>query len=374
MRWTCSRTLDALLLEQWRGSRGGKARPGPLHRNLGAVISQASSTFTCPPPLQLPHLPRVIFEFELSKFLLFPAFGIFITASPASCGIPPISTFNHLRTTSAPVANLTKPHKRLFSLLQHDLPALTRAPQHTMAATSPQPSTMPPSEMLATPPPRPTQPLPYAPRLGMPFDRRLLLTTSLSFLSGFTLGSLNAGHMASLRFRAENAHRLPISNPGWYLYHKSKNYYKWRYGIVEGFKKGTYIAAWSSVFFIVEESLDIFRGTWRAGRTMEEMEGVDELDMRRIDRGVDGSRDFVSSGLAGMVTGGLWSAWHQFPVSTAARTIRLGLLVGLGFGLGQDGLTWAKKRWGIQESESWIYKGARNKMIEEDVRSSMEKE
>ena len=42
----------------------------------------------------------------------------------------------------------------------------------------------------------------------MPFDRRLLLTTSLSFLSGFTLGSLNAGHMASLRFRAENARLL----------------------------------------------------------------------------------------------------------------------------------------------------------------------
>jgi hypothetical protein len=181
--------------------------------------------------------------------------------------------------------------------------------------------------------------------------------------------------MASLRFRAENAHRLPISNPGWYLYHKSKNYYKWRYGIAEGFKKGTYIAAWSSVFFIVEESLDVFRGTWRAGRTMEEMEGVDELDIRKIDKGVDGSRDFISSALAGMVTGGLWSAWHQFPVSTAARTIRLGLLVGLGFGLGQDGLTWAKKRWGGEgETESWIYRGARNRQVAEDVKRSLEED
>ncbi|KAI4687236.1 uncharacterized protein J4E84_005608 [Alternaria hordeiaustralica] len=244
-----------------------------------------------------------------------------------------------------------------------------------MATTASTPSTMPPPEMLATPPQRPTQPLPYAPRLGMPFDRRLLLTTSLSFLSGFTLGSLNAGHMASLRFRAENAHRLPISNPGWYLYHKSKNYYKWRYGIVEGLRKGAYIAAWSSVFFIVEESLDVFRGTWSAGRTMEEMEGVDELDMRRINKGIAGSRDFISSGLAGMVTGGLWSAWHQFPVSTAARTIRLGLFVGAGFGLGQDGLIWAKNKWGgDKQEESWIYKGARNKMVEEDVKSSLEKE
>ena len=52
----------------------------------------------------------------------------------------------------------------------------------------------------------------------------------------------------------------------------------------------------------------------------------------------------------------------------------MGLLVGLGFGLGQDGLIWAKKRWGIKDGESWIYKGARNKMIEEDVKSSLEKE
>ena len=227
----------------------------------------------------------------------------------------------------------------------------------------PQPQPQPHANLLST-----------SPRLDMPFDRRLLLTTSLSFLSGFTLGSLNAGHMASLRFRAENAHRLPVSNPGWYLYHKSKNYYKWRYGIVEGLRKGTYIAAWTSVFFVVEESLDIFRGTWRAGRTVEEMEGVDELDIRRIERGVARSRDFVSSAMAGMVTGGLWSAWHQFPVSTAARTIRLGLLVGLGFGLGQDGLVWAKKRWGgDEERESWIYRGARNRQVEEDVKTSIDK-
>lgn len=209
----------------------------------------------------------------------------------------------------------------------------------------------------------------------MPFDRRLLLTTSLSFLSGFTLGSTTAGRMASLRFRAENAHRLPISQPGWYLYHKSKNYYKWRAGITEGVKKGGMVAAWSSVFFIVEESLDVFRGTWAAGRTVEEMEGVDELSLKRLDRGVGGCRDFVSSTLAGMVTGGLWSAWHQFPMSTAARTIRMGLVVGLGYGLVQDGMNWAKMRWVPEgaEQESWIYKGARNRMVHNDGEGSAEK-
>jgi hypothetical protein len=219
------------------------------------------------------------------------------------------------------------------------------------------------SEVIYTPP-RPTPQLySNAPRLGMPFDRRLLLTTFTSFVCGFTLGSTSAGSMAALRFRAENAHRLPVSQPGWYLYHKSKSYYKTRHGVTEGIRKGGLVAAWSTVFFVVEESLDIFRGTWIAGRTIEEMEGIDELDLRRIDRGVGKSRDFVSSAMAGMVTGGLWSAWHQFPTSTAARTIRMGLLVGLGYGLGQDALVYARARWldGEPKEESWIYKGAKNR-------------
>ncbi|KAH4212786.1 hypothetical protein HBH64_013110 [Parastagonospora nodorum] len=220
-----------------------------------------------------------------------------------------------------------------------------------------------PSPEIALPP-RPSQTPTNSPRLGMPFDRRLLLTTFLSGLCGFTLGSTSAGRLASLRFRAENAHRLPISQPGWYLYHKSKNYYKWRAGITEGLRKGGLVAAWSSVFFIVEESLDIFRGTWRAGRSLSEMEGVDELDIARVDRGVGKSRDAWSSAGAGMVTGGLWSAWHGFPVSTAGRTIRMGVLGGLGFGLVQDGVRWAKERWGEEEGESWVRLGAKNRQGE----------
>lgn len=139
-------------------------------------------------------------------------------------------------------------------------------------------------------------------------------------------------------------------------------------------RKGAFIAAWGSVFFIVEESLDVFRGTWRAGRTMGEMEGVDELDMRRVERGMERERDFKSSACAGMVVGGLWSATHGFPMTMAARTIRMGFLVGLGFGLGQDGLAWARRTWGGgEQGESWIYKGARNRVIAEDVEKSLGK-
>jgi hypothetical protein len=210
----------------------------------------------------------------------------------------------------------------------------------------------------------------------MTFDKRMLLAGFSSFTCGFALGSTHAGRLASLRFRAENAHRLPISQPGWYLYHKSKNYYKSKYAITEGVRKGVWLATWASIFFVIEESLDVFRGTWRAGRTLEEMEGIDELDLPTIDRGVDKSRDCLSSAMAGMVTGGIWSAWNRFPMTTAARTITMGVTVGLGYGVVQDGLTYVRGRsvGYVDEAESWIYRGAKNrrKKMEEDEAAARE--
>ncbi|KAF2440036.1 hypothetical protein P171DRAFT_117223 [Karstenula rhodostoma CBS 690.94] len=230
---------------------------------------------------------------------------------------------------------------------------------NTSASTSPPPSTA------------------HSPhRLGMPFDRRLLLATFTSFSCGSMLGYLNTSRLASLRFRAENAHRLPISQPGWYLYHKSKNYYKLKYGITAGLRSGVYLAAWTSIFFLVEESIDVFRGTWRAGRTFGEMEGISELDIEKVDTGVEKSRDFLSSVVAGMVTGGLWSAWNKFPVLTAARTIRMGLFAGLGYGVFQDGLTWARGKTGgvVNDAESWIYRGAKNRRQSTDTSGELEQQ
>lgn len=231
-----------------------------------------------------------------------------------------------------------------------------------MATAIPEPSLKDENDGPSSTAPSPAAAL-SAHRLGMPFDHRLLLATFSSFACGSMLGYLNTSRLASLRFRAENAHRLPISQPGWYLYHKSKNYYKLKYGITAGFRSGAYLAGWTSIFFLVEESIDVFRGTWRAGRTFREMEGIHELDIKEVDTGVEKSRDFLSSVVAGMVTGGLWSAWNMFPVLTAARTIRMGLFAGLGYGLFQDGLTWTRTKTGIfvDENESWIYRGAKNR-------------
>jgi hypothetical protein len=97
-------------------------------------------------------------------------------------------------------------------------------------------------------------------RLSFPYPMRLMLATSLSFLAGAGLGISYGAQSAGYRFRAENAHRLPNSSTGWYLYHKSKNYHMAFAGIREGIKMGTKISFWTAGFFSIEEMFDRYRG------------------------------------------------------------------------------------------------------------------
>ena len=89
--------------------------------------------------------------------------------------------------------------------------------------------------------------------------------------------------MAGLRFRAENAHRLPNSTTGWYLYHKSKNYQATYGGVKEGSKMGLRVGSLVAAYVLAEEALDSYR---------EE-------------------KDFLSSVIAGMGTAGAYGAWSM---------------------------------------------------------------
>ncbi|KEQ69970.1 hypothetical protein M436DRAFT_54958 [Aureobasidium namibiae CBS 147.97] len=158
--------------------------------------------------------------------------------------------------------------------------------------------------------------LPPNDRLSIAFNYRLPLTTLLASFAGFGLGLTHGGQLSGLRFRAENAHRLPTSQVGWYLYHKSKNYNIMLGGIKEGFRMGARLSFWTAIFFVFEEAVDRFRG----------------------------ARDFMSSVIAAMGTAGGFSAWNRFPIQTAARTATIGLKFGLAFGLLQDALSVARGR------------------------------
>ena len=122
------------------------------------------------------------------------------------------------------------------------------------------------------------------PRLSTPFSQRLPLATLLSSIAGASLGVSHGAMASGLRFRAENAHRLPSSATGWYLYHKSKNYNIMFGGVVEGFKMGAKVALLVGGFFTVEEAVDRLRGT----------------------------EDFLSTIVAGGGMSGVWSLWSKW--------------------------------------------------------------
>ena len=121
-------------------------------------------------------------------------------------------------------------------------------------------------------------------RLSLPTPIRLALATASSFILGLGLGLSHGSQTAGLRFRAENAHRLPKTSTGWYLYHKSKNYHMALGGVKEGLKMGFKISAWVAAFFFIEDCWDDVRG----------------------------KKDFVNTTLASLSVAGGFSLWSPF--------------------------------------------------------------
>jgi hypothetical protein len=193
-------------------------------------------------------------------------------------------------------------------------------------------------------------------RLSLPTPVRLTLATASSFIIGLGLGLSHGSQTAGLRFRAENAHRLPKSSTGWYLYHKSKNYHMALGGIKEGLKMGFKISAWVAAFFYIEDCWDEIRG----------------------------KKDFVNTTLASLSVAGGFSLWSlylphiglhianemtdRFPMVAAARTAKTGLAIGLAFGLAQDAVGVLRgRRPGYVE---FILRGGRRKMEERPMNTT----
>ncbi|KAG5982552.1 hypothetical protein E4U55_001739 [Claviceps digitariae] len=177
----------------------------------------------------------------------------------------------------------------------------------------------PASDMTATTPSRATPPSspPHShdifafdpsPRLSASTPTRVLLGSVSSGVIGFTLGAMQGGQMAQLRFRAEHAHKMPDTTTGWYLYHKSKNYHTMQGGIREGFRMAAKTGFWSFMALGLESTVDRYRGC----------------------------SDMFSTTVATLTVAGAFSLWHGFSMSTAGRTAKMGLLFGLAYGGVQD--------------------------------------
>ena len=172
--------------------------------------------------------------------------------------------------------------------------------------------------------PSPIEPLTTTPslqetyeRLGLSPRNRLLTGAGVAYAGGILFGLSIGGRTAGLRFRAENAHRLPTNKRGWYLYHQEKN----KQVIWESFKEGN-------------------RMGWRLSPLVVLFIGTEEVidTLRSKGDGDDSRKDFLSTTVAGMTVAGTYSWWHRLPMTTKAKMLKTGLLFGLGLGLAQDGL------------------------------------
>lgn len=173
-------------------------------------------------------------------------------------------------------------------------------------------------------------------RLSLPFVLRLPILVAVGGTAGGLLGLIHGANETGLRFRAENAHRLPTTQTGWYLYHKSKNYVAMLGGIKEGVRMAGRQAFWVAVFVGSEEGVDRARGA-----VSRIWSGLRENDHGEVE---GASKDFVSTVFAGLGTAGLFSAWHRFPIPTAARLAKTGAKAGLAFGLLQDAASMMRGR------------------------------
>lgn len=125
-------------------------------------------------------------------------------------------------------------------------------------------------------------------RLSLPFPIRLTYAVLGGFATGLFLGLSHGSKTSGLRFRAENAHRLPTTQKGWFLYHKSKNYHMMLGGLKDGFKLGPKLSLWVGSLFALEQIVDQSRS--QHGR-------------------YQGREDFVSTTVATLTLSGIWSLW-----------------------------------------------------------------
>jgi Tim17/Tim22/Tim23/Pmp24 family len=118
-------------------------------------------------------------------------------------------------------------------------------------------------------------------RLSLAPPARIAIGIFGGLLGGMALGFMSGFQTAGLRFRAENAHRMPKSEKDWFFYHRSKSHYSVLAGMKASAKTGAVLALMTGIYLSLEEQFDHIRG----GQ----------------------SKDCVSSIMAGTMSGALYS-------------------------------------------------------------------
>ncbi|KAJ6510034.1 hypothetical protein C8R47DRAFT_951833, partial [Mycena vitilis] len=127
---------------------------------------------------------------------------------------------------------------------------------------------------------------------------RLYTVPLAAALLGTVIGLNRGARLASLRFLAENAHRTPRTQKGWYYYHKTKNYRMLLGGLRGAVRDGGYL-----------------------GTVMVGWVGLEE-GLRRVGWGR------VAMSGAGVGTAGLFCGLYRLTWKTTRQTVVLGLVGG----------------------------------------------
>ncbi|KAJ7047595.1 hypothetical protein C8F04DRAFT_937026 [Mycena alexandri] len=75
-------------------------------------------------------------------------------------------------------------------------------------------------------------------------------------LLGTVVGVNRGARLASLRFLAENAHRTPTTQKGWYYYHKTKNYRVILGALRGAARDGAYLGATTLAWVGIEQGFN----------------------------------------------------------------------------------------------------------------------
>lgn len=176
-------------------------------------------------------------------------------------------------------------------------------------------------------------------RLSRPGPARLTFYFTNAFAIFWVIGFLQARRLAAHQFLAENSHRLPTSDAGWYLYHRSKNYkVAWR-GIQAGFKHGIAGGACAFVYGFTEEAWD---------------QGVRK-----------GKVDALGSMVAGTTVAATFAVVKRMRLRPTLRCLRVGAGLGLVSGIAQDLLRWSRG------ATPWYIEELRQKRITENGKRSI---
>lgn len=105
-------------------------------------------------------------------------------------------------------------------------------------------------------------------RLGLAPYPRVVLTMVTAGGYGLMSGFYGGFNLASLKYLALNAHRLPKTKGGWYFYHKRKNYVVMREAFQVGFKTAAKYGIVSASYIGLEAYIDYARGTIDAFSTI----------------------------------------------------------------------------------------------------------